>query len=312
MNHLVFLSDTDLLALDGHTSDDKVKTEIKRVRNRLDIERRHPKLTEAEANLVQSVVELAESYGKVGWERFMATECRVCDKSCHHDRPIIEAVDFNRGRAYTRGLANMGACMECVDKLRPVFAAELAGATVEIPWQLTGVANGARRSDLVQCEQCSWEGAEDELGLINGVLGGTFPGRCPKCSATRRIGSNPFTRLDGHVIHHRPATLVLREKLSEVIAVLYQSEAAREQRLAEAIMVGRALRAITSRGKRKTTADLRAKLDGKLSPARVRDARNTLAMAGAVDECEFKGFLADPAFAKLRVPPAAKPARSAA
>jgi hypothetical protein len=196
---IVHLTDAELVFLDGKCGP-KIQTEVDAAKGRL----------EAVANLgcephiarfVADVVRTAKQDGKLIHHHENLRVCDYCGRRAgyakhtrhgrwhkkgddDHKRPLtFSGVDLRHQFISMRGHANLGCCNDCFAKAKPILAMALGGVQAEVPDSITGQSPTFKRYDNVQCQKCQWTGHEGQMGLCHAIMGGTYPGKCPKCGA---------------------------------------------------------------------------------------------------------------------------------
>jgi hypothetical protein len=85
------------------------------------------------------------------------------------------------------GSAYLGDSLEFLEQVKPYLKDALNDVVAEIPEQLTGEKPKWKLSYKAKCTKCGWEGTEADMLARPGMMGGTYPGGCPKCKATNNF-----------------------------------------------------------------------------------------------------------------------------
>lgn len=203
----VHLADRDLATL-INSEDVEVRAAAKLAAARLAAPARWSAVPSHVAALIADVIAEGEKNGRLIWQGESVSYCRYCDARSEWKKPPrrkneveykLSGVEFAYRFVVVRGFISVGGCRACVDQALPILREELSGLAVELPRQLH--IEGApvhRRWERVRCKDCGWTGHEGQLGKMNAIMGGTYPGKCPSCGAEHHpLGRRPFENIDG-------------------------------------------------------------------------------------------------------------------
>jgi hypothetical protein len=209
---------TDELAalLDGK-GDEKLQASVNAAKERLAARAKFSELTDRESGLVAELVTLAKTDGILTYRFVDVSLCRVCGKSKtyvpyksggnrgrpNYDRPIyLRGIDFKESFITFKGSPGLGACTDCVEKLKPVILSELASIEAQLPRGLTGEEPKFKRWSIMRCSKCGWEGPEGKLRLGTAIMGGNYHSQCPSCNAENGFMNHPIKNIEpsSHVV----------------------------------------------------------------------------------------------------------------
>jgi len=159
----------------------------------------------SEARFIAEVVREAETKGRLVFKYISIHRCDYSGKSAGYakhkrsgryhrkgelnfEKPLtMTGVDLAHRCITINGYATLGCCLEFWDAVRSKLAARLEGVKAEIPEEITGHSPLWKWFQKFHCTECGWEGREDQLGKLPGVLGGYYAGECPNCFAQNLI-----------------------------------------------------------------------------------------------------------------------------
>lgn len=208
----VKLTDEELLLLDGKCSE-KVQTAVDLVKTSKTI----TGLASPEhAKFVVSVVQEAQTSGKLIFSRSSISYCPVCKTSgsyrlyksgknkgrFNYDKPTyIFGVELAYRSVIIRGHVTVGCCSQCWETVKPFVLTALESVKAQMPEALTGHPEKYTRYDKRKCSSCGWEGHEGEMGFLPALMGGNYRGECPKCKVKNEIfGPQKITAAEGFVV----------------------------------------------------------------------------------------------------------------
>ena len=203
----VSLTDEDLLKL-AESADHATAQAAAKCAERVALVERLKDVPAHIAGLVADAVAEARESGELVYYNRRISRCAHCGATSTWTKPArrrkevevqLSGVELARRFVYVQGHVSVGGCSECVKAAAPIIAAELSGVPAQLPSQI--VAEGVStwvKWGRVKCKKCNWTGHEGQLGRLPAIMGGTYPGRCPSCSAERMpFGLDPFEHIDG-------------------------------------------------------------------------------------------------------------------
>lgn len=209
--HSVKLTDDEVLALE-HIERPDVQAAIRDVLDRRKLADSHPDLTDAQRRFVADLRAEATAKGRLVFRStWLHYGCKYSgerpvlaltrSRRPYKDRRQIpvQGIEFAERFVTVEGVGVVACSRSFFENIKPRLAELLADVHAEIPAQITGHPPKWRRHDNVECSECGWSGHEGQMGREPTLLGdGTYPGRCPSCSAVNRAFSSPIVkRTDG-------------------------------------------------------------------------------------------------------------------
>lgn len=195
----VTLTDKELVLLDGQCSE-KVQSEVNLAKDRLEAASRLPDLSEAEAAFISDAVNEAKTNGVLVKRWTKVRHCKLCNSSAgyakytrssryhrkgqtDHSKPLyLSGVELADRFVVMTGYPTLGCCNNCYSKLQPILKDQLSGVQAKLPEELRGETTYDKK-DNMECTKCGWTGHEGEMGMLQAIMGGEYPGQCPKCDA---------------------------------------------------------------------------------------------------------------------------------
>lgn len=211
----VELSAPELMLLDGRCGD-AVQAEVDRLKLRLRVAAESG-LPEHLSKLVSDIVSEARGNGIIIRRPSRHRRCSYCGKSAGYykfksgyrrgeidpKRPFyLHGFEFAVRFIRVEGSLSLGACEECCATTLDALKANLRGVRSEIPELLRPEGGAAfKRFDKRHCTKCGWLGHEGEMRKIPTLFGeGYYPGGCPSCDATNRLGQAVIEGAEGFEI----------------------------------------------------------------------------------------------------------------
>lgn len=212
----VYLTDEELCLLDGRVGAE-TQRHVDMAVAIVGSVSRYPHLSPGEAKLVGSVVAHARAAGSVRRWVERIHSCPVCGKNpgCVRfksgprrgkedpsRRITFQGVEYSTARLSMQGRVNIGACLECVEKVEPTIVAALRGVEAEVPDVLRATGEPVRKCySNRSCSACGWHGHEGEMRQLPAMLGGWHPGGCPECPAVNSaFGRTIIVPADGFTV----------------------------------------------------------------------------------------------------------------
>lgn len=205
----VDLSDAELLLLDGRCSE-KAQAEVDAAKRRAALSASlGPAVFDADARLVQEIVDEAVKNGQLAFYHKSCDHCSTCGKSAgyakhkrsgryhrkgqdNYKKPLsLPGIELADRFITIKGHITVGCCRECWDRVKPLVVAAIADVRAEIPEAITGQPPRFKKYDRRKCGKCGWEGHDGQLGMLPALMGGQYPGKCPGCGAENL----PFGRI---------------------------------------------------------------------------------------------------------------------
>jgi uncharacterized protein YlaI len=186
--HLEWLTDDDLLLLDGLTKNTELQTKI----DFLKISRDSGK----EAAFIEKVIREGRAKGKIRFKIERAVSCEICDKSSHIETysagrrrgeykyskcKLLRGVSFAEDFTVINGRPRLGVCVDCWDKIKDDLVARIKTEKFEYKSLLADCPY--RKDDKRICFECGQDMYVSEMGKLPAMMSGTYPGECPHCGA---------------------------------------------------------------------------------------------------------------------------------
>lgn len=156
------------------------------------------------AGLVADVVREAKTAGVLVYYLAPLSSCGLCGvrgqerfSGRGRNRRVsysMRGVELAKRFVHMTGYVALGGCVDCIGKALPYLRRALVGVEVQLPEAL-GVSRFARHQDR-RCKLCGWTGHEGEMRLELALMGGYYPGKCPKCPATDGLFRRDIESLD--------------------------------------------------------------------------------------------------------------------
>lgn len=207
------LSDEDILMLAGSECEETL-LEVEKARARIALQRSNvePRISA----LVVAVVTEARKRLAVCYTGTQIRHCLTCNQNAgyalyksgpkrgesNYSKPrYIAGVEFAKSVVRMRGHVSIGGCTACVEKAIPHIREALAGYKAELPPKLQSAGYPKwKRYDKRECEVCGWVGGENEMRMVPAIMGGRYPGGCPKCHAKNELFNAPIKVHTGYVL----------------------------------------------------------------------------------------------------------------
>lgn len=154
------------------------------------------------AKMVSTVLGVAETDGRLVYERTNVRRCPCCGRSDgywpvrrstryktrgkpDYDKPrLFCAWGLQRRFLHIQNHLSVGVCETCAPQVLPVLRARLDGVKAEIPEALLGRPSTWKWKQNRECTQCGWSGHEGQMIEERTIMGdGWYPAKCPKCNA---------------------------------------------------------------------------------------------------------------------------------
>lgn len=209
------LSEDELLLLDGKCRPD-VQPKVDEAKRNLSRIGDMPDIPEGDAIFIGKAVDEAKTKGKLAFRYEQLRWCPVCRRDAgyakrtrtsakgrtgepNRSKPLsLSGVEL--GERFVCGRAAIGCCRECWGRVKPLLAQELAGVQAEIPSAITDKSSPYKWYAKSECV-CGWSGGENEMGQLPAMMGGYYPGQCPKCGAKDvPFGRRHFRHVPGFVL----------------------------------------------------------------------------------------------------------------
>ena len=204
-----------MLVLDGKASDE-VQKEIDEVKSKI----AHLKSIDSDdpevSNFIAKVLLECEENGQLVHYHISLRSCDICNKRAgyakhkrrgryhnkgddNHKRPLsFGGIELAKRFVTMQGHARLGCCSGCMSKIKEPLSIRLRDVKAEIPESLTGFPPKWKKWDRMKCKECGWEGHEGQMGQLPAMMGGYYPGQCPKCEAkSLPLGRTMFNHIDG-------------------------------------------------------------------------------------------------------------------
>ncbi len=210
------LTDEEWMLLDGKCRDE-VQARVELAHKRLASIAAHADLPPAQARFIADVVEEATREGLVICCHTLISRCKLCGTSKdyvpyksgryrgrpNHNKPrYVSGFEFAKRFIRMDGYPALGCCRACFDSMQPALKRALANVVAQVPDLLAAEGRPPwRRYQRTRCTKCEWTGHEGQLGKLQALMGGWYPGKCPSCGAENTpFGPTNIERVDGHEI----------------------------------------------------------------------------------------------------------------
>lgn len=188
----------EILLLDGKCNPD-IQKKINVAKRAQENILKYSDLTPLEATFVGNLVNEATTNGILVFSHRNIDACPVCNKiagyakysrtskyhrkgDTNHSKPLsFRGFEFAKRFVSFKGSVTIGCCKDCWEKLKNIIIEQVKDIKAEI--NIPGITSKFKRYDRRKCKECGWEGGKNEMGMLPALMGGKYPGICPKCKA---------------------------------------------------------------------------------------------------------------------------------
>jgi len=225
VKHTIEVESETLLLLDGKC-DAKTQDEIERLKSSIAIAK-DSSLPEREAAMVVEIVSYARKNGRLTYQHVQIKRCPCCNRfdgywpvrrstrfktkgNPDHDHPkVFSAIDLGRGFLTFPNFIFIGYCESCKPRVEPVLLPLIQDLKAEFPKHWEAAPHKWKRYDNQKCNGCGWVGHEGQMIHLHAIMGGTYPGQCPKCGAQNVfLGRRNIESIEGFtMVEQKPLTI---------------------------------------------------------------------------------------------------------
>lgn len=214
MNTNLSLTDNELVLLDGNCRKE-IQSKVDEAKERLSIQVPIG-LREELVPFFRRVIQEAKASGKLVCRPVDLSLCGGCGRTKdyvrfksgrragqrNYNKPkYLRGMELASRFLTIKGYPALGLCKACFDEIKPYLRAALEGVQAELPTTLMGYEPKYKKYPIRRCRDCGWEGGEHLMGRLPALMGGTYPGKCPKCGAeSLPFGPTKFDTTDTHIV----------------------------------------------------------------------------------------------------------------
>ncbi len=197
MNHMVTLTDEEILLLDGKCQS-KVQEVVDQIEARQTIETwlEAEPLTEKQRGAAAEAIRAIEAAGLCRVTLYRGHLCAGCDAKSSYPLYLSGRnkgqINYNKPIQSVTGFSLCGTrlCSKCASIIKAVVFRLVVQRDIkaEIPVGDTRYFQFTKQ----KCNLCGWTGHEGELGLLPALMHGHYRGQCPNCQGKSALFQNIF------------------------------------------------------------------------------------------------------------------------